>query len=136
MQRAKRNLSRGTAEQQLSLVLYRTATTIYKDEPMRVSLKKHHRKYLDVLAQQMGCDAATALDYAFWELKRIGFSFSSSLPPVSVSSPTHGPLVPSLEPPNPPGAFVRFEEVKPEAISSATEDELIVRLVAAGLEQF
>lgn len=104
---------------------------------MRVSLKEHHRQYLYLLSQQMGCDPSVALDYVFWELKRIGFSFSCPLASVSASVPA--PLPPPLvQPPQPVGAFSVFQEitVPPAAPSDFEPDETIRRFLSLGLDEF
>ncbi len=102
---------------------------------MRISIKPHHKQYLELIAQQMGCDQVAAIDYLLWELRCQGYAFGSPLPSVLV----HSPQVHTIEPPQPPplGAFIRFEEVKPASVSTPMmEDELITRLIQSGLEEF
>lgn len=94
----------------------------------RISIKAHHKQYLELIAAQMGTDQITALDYALWELKRQGFSFSSPLSPV----------VPA---PQAIGAFVHYQEVAPTAtpvIDSEPDQEPdeIIQKLAALLEEF
>lgn len=94
----------------------------------RISIKAHHKQYLELIASQMGCDHATALDYALWELKRQGFSFSSFLPS------TPAPLA-TVPPPQPIGAFTPFQEVAPAPLNNEP-DEVITRFLALGMEEF
>lgn len=48
---------------------------------MRINLRKHHEQYLKTIASQMGIfDISEALNLLLWELRRINYSFGSSLP--------------------------------------------------------
>ena len=112
---------------------------------MRVSIKAHHKQYLELISAQMGCDVAEALNYLIFEIRKTGYSFSSGLLPVSAptSTPVHSARVEAIEPPQSPqplqpiGIFTPYQEVKPAPVSTPmAEDPLIARLVSAGLEQF
>ena len=98
---------------------------------MRISIKKHHAQYLTNLAEQMGTDATTALDFAIWTLKQQGFSFTSALPP---------------QPPQALGAFTPYQPLQPQDIPTLDSDTFehldqepddeVVRKFAQLLEEF
>jgi len=97
----------------------------------RISIKAHHKQYLELIAQQMGTDVSSALDYLIFELRRVGFSFSSPLPPVAPA-----PLA-TVPPPQPIGAFVPFQEVASTSAPLNNEpDEVISRFLSLGMEEF
>ncbi len=89
---------------------------------MRISIKPHHKQYLELIAQQMGCDQVAAIDYLLWELRRQGYAFGSPLPSVLV----HSPQVHTIEPPQPPplGAFIRCSQFCKGAYFNDTRQEI------------
>jgi hypothetical protein len=93
----------------------------------RLSIKKHHEQYLQLISEQMGVTQAVALDYLIFELRRSGFSFSSQL-----SSP-----LTTLQAPTSTGMFVPFQEVAPATAPTADQelDEVVLKF-AALLEEF
>jgi hypothetical protein len=99
----------------------------------RITVKAHHEQFLQLIAQQMGTNTATALDYALWELKKQGYSFSSPLAPSTPSTPM---------PPTAIGEFVHYREVTPVTTPTATPstdpepDEVIAKFLALGMEEF
>jgi hypothetical protein len=89
---------------------------------MRITVKQHHRQFLSTIANQMGTNESTACDYLFWELRRTGFSFSSSM---RIDGSQAIPYVPEVV-----SNFVddHYEEIQ--------QDPELQRIIAIGLEEF
>jgi hypothetical protein len=97
----------------------------------RITVKQHHKQFLDTISAQMGVSHTVALDYLIFELRRTGFSFSSAL---------SAPIPP--QPLQRTGMFVPFQEVAPVTPPTATtstdpepDDEAITR-IARLIEEF
>jgi|GEM_PF-1269206 len=99
---------------------------------MRLSVKKHHEQYLQLIASQMGInDSSEALNMLLWELRRINYAFGSPFPQLPSPQPeqlAHSGL--SFIPQS-PQAIQEFEELREEI------DPVIEKFISLGLvDQF
>lgn len=97
---------------------------------MRVTIKRHNQQFLNKLCNQMECyDQTEVLNYLLTELKRINYSFNSSVSLGINTSP-----VPSIL----PSELPQIEEPGQYAQSglSYINDPAIERLLAIGLDDF
>jgi hypothetical protein len=99
----------------------------------RISIRPHHRQFIERIAAQMGCDQTEALNFLLHELRRQNFSFSSQLPTA--------PAAP--QPPQLTGMFVPFQETMPtvdrqyfEQVPDQEPDEVLAKFLALGMEEF
>lgn len=73
--------SSGTARTKLETLYQQAFKPTYSGKQMRITVKKHHEQYLQMISAQMGVsDTAEALNMLLWELRRINYAFGSPLP--------------------------------------------------------